>query len=176
MGIGNTTPAAALCGALLGLDAPHIVGAGTGVHGTERQHKINLVQRALERCKSIDDPLEIVRSLGGREIAAMVGAIHRAAHQGIAVWVDGFIVSSAALAACRINPDIRPYLYFAHQSAEQGHAHMLEALKAKPLINCGLRLGEGTGALTSFPLLELAVHLHCNMATFAQAAVPDRQD
>ena len=118
-------------------------------------------------CASTTIKREERKTVSCGEIAAMVGAIHRAAHQGMAVWVDGFIVSSAALAACRINPDIRPYLYFAHQSAEQGHAHMLDALKAKPLINCGLRLGEGTGALTSFPILELAVQLHCNMATFA---------
>ena len=104
----------------------------------------------------------------------LVGGIQRAAEKGMAVWVDGFIVTSAALMACRINPDIRPYLYFAHQSAEQGHKRILSALNATPLINCNLRLGEGSGALTAFPLLELAVALHCNMATFAQAAVPDR--
>ena len=176
MGIGNTTPAAALCGALLNEDAHQLVGAGTGVQGSARENKIDRVQQALDRCKDSTDPVEILRRLGGREIVAMASAIHRAAQKGIAVWVDGFIVTAAALAACKINPSIRPYLYFAHQSAERGHRLVLKALHAKPLIQCGLRLGEGTGALTAFPLLELAVQLHKEMATFAQASVPDRED
>ena len=176
MGIGNTTPAAALSGALLKKNASQIVGVGTGVIGDALKNKIKLVQQALDRCASLTDPTDILRCLGGREIAAMTAAIERAAQRGFAVWVDGFIVSSAALAGCRINPSIRPYLYFAHCSAEAGHRLILDALQAKPLINCGLRLGEGTGALTAFPLLESAVALHCNMATFETAAVPDREE
>ena len=176
MGIGNTTPAAAISAALLQRPASEMVGAGTGVAGEAFRHKTAIVQAALDRCAASREPQEILRRLGGREIAAMVGGIQRAAQKGLAVWVDGFIVTSAALMACRINPAIRPYLYFAHQSAEQGHQHILSALEATPLINCNLRLGEGSGALTAFPLLELAVALHRNMATFAQAAVPDREE
>lgn len=174
MGIGNTTPASAICAALLDLNAEDIVGAGTGVHGAAMQNKTKLVQKALDRCQDTR-PFNVLKALGGREIAAMVAAMQKAAQKGIAIWVDGFIVSAAALLACRINPSIRPYLYFAHRSAEQGHRRVLEALQAKPLIQCGLRLGEGTGALNAFPLLELAVELHLNMATFEQAAVPDRE-
>ncbi|MEC7987036.1 MAG: nicotinate-nucleotide--dimethylbenzimidazole phosphoribosyltransferase [Myxococcota bacterium] len=176
MGIGNTTPAAAVAGAILKVEAAEIVGAGTGVHGNARQNKISLVQKALDRCASLTDPTDILRCLGGREIAAMVAAFERSAQKGLAVWVDGFIVSSAALVACRRNPAIRPYLRFAHCSAEAGHQRILKALEANPLINCGLRLGEGTGALTAFPILEHAITLHNNMATFEAAAVPDRED
>ena len=176
MGIGNTTPAAALCAAFLQRPADQVVGAGTGVAGAAKQHKTTLVQQALDRCKDLGTPLEILRCLGGREIVAMVAATQRAAQLGMAIWVDGFIVSSAVLTACRMNSAIRPYLYFAHQSAEAGHQLILEDLCASPLINCGLRLGEGTGALTAFPMLELAVHVHRNMATFSQAQVPDRED
>ena len=139
------------------------------------ENKTKLVQKALDRCQHTA-PLDILRTLGGREIAAMVASRQKSAQKGIAIWVDGFIVSAAALLACRINPSILPYLYFAHRSAEQGHQHILNALDAKPLIECGLRLGEGTGALSAFPLVELAVELHRNMATFEQAAVLDREE
>ena len=176
MGIGNTTPAAALCGALLQRQSDHVVGAGTGVSGDAKRHKATLVQKALDRCRQLTDPLDILRCLGGREIVAMVAAMQRAAEQQKAILVDGFIVSAAALVACRMNPAIRPYLYFAHQSAEAGHQLVLKELDARPLLKCGLRLGEGTGALTAYPILEMAVHVHRHMATFSQAQVPDKED
>ncbi len=107
-------------------------------------------------------------------MSAICGAIIAAAQRRIPILVDGFIVSVAALAAVRINPSCRPFLLASHRSAEQGHRLVLEALKLQPLIDLGLRLGEGSGAAIALPLLRLACALHNDMATFAQANVPDR--
>jgi nicotinate-nucleotide--dimethylbenzimidazole phosphoribosyltransferase len=134
------------------------------------------VQQSLDRTNEVDDPLEVLRCLGGREIAAIVGAMGRAAERGMAILVDGFIVSSAALIAAKHDPRIRAHMWFGHRSAEPGHARILAALDARPLVDAGLRLGEGSGALTALPLIEAAVALHNQMATFEEAAVPDRED
>ena len=115
------------------------------------------------------------RSLGGREIAAIVGAMGRAAERGIGVLVDGFIVSSAALVAVSMDSRLRDYFWFGHRSAEPGHARILDALDASPLVDAGLRLGEGSGALTALPLVRAALALHNEMATFEQASVPNRE-
>jgi len=115
-----------------------------------------------------------LRRLGGFEIAALAGAYLRCAQLGIAVLVDGFICSAAALCAVRLNPACRPWLIFAHRSAEPGHVAVLEALGAVPLLDLGLRLGEGSGAALAVPLLQQACALHNEMATFAEAAVSDR--
>ena len=175
MGIGNTTPASALAARLLDLDATTVVGPGTGVSGEALSAKVTIVERALERCAGLTQPLEVLRALGGREIAAIVGAMGRAAERGLAILVDGFIVSSAALVAVMHDRRVRDYMYFAHRSAEPGHARILDALDAQPLVDAGLRLGEGSGSLTAFPLIDAAVTLHNQMATFEQASVPDRE-
>ena len=174
MGIGNTTPASAVSARLLNASAGDMVGPGTGVQGEALKAKADIVRRALARTEAVSLPMEILRCLGGREIAALVGAMGRAAERGIAVLVDGFIVSSAALVAVRHDPRVRDYLWFGHRSAEPGHARILEALNAKPLVDAGLRLGEGSGALTALPLVQAAVALHNGMATFEEAAVPNR--
>ena len=119
--------------------------------------------------------MDVLRCLGGREIAAIVGAMGRAAEQGMAILVDGFIVSSAALVAVKHDPRIRDHMWFGHRSAEPGHTQILESLSAHPLIDAGLRLGEGSGALTAFPLVKAAVALHNQMATFDEATVPERE-
>ena len=175
MGIGNTTPASAIAARLLGISAEEIVGPGTGVTGDALVHKTKLVAEALERTQGVEAPLEVLRCLGGREIAALVGALFQAAEEGIGVLVDGFIVSSAALVAVQHCPGVRDYLSFGHRSAEPGHQKLLVAMNAQPLVDCGLRLGEGSGALTALPLLDAAVALHNQMATFEEAAVPDRE-
>ena len=175
MGIGNTTPASAIAARLLGVSADAIVGPGTGVSGEALLHKTHLVSKALQRTQDIDAPLEVLRCLGGREIAALVGAMFQAAEEGIGVLVDGFIVSSAALVAVRHCPGVRDYLSFGHRSAEPGHQKLLAEMDASPLVDCGLRLGEASGALTALPLLDAAVFLHNEMATFQEAAVPDRE-
>ncbi|MNI77363.1 Nicotinate-nucleotide--dimethylbenzimidazole phosphoribosyltransferase [compost metagenome] len=112
--------------------------------------------------------------MGGFEIAALAGAYLACAQQGVAVLVDGFICSVAALVAVRLNPQCRAWLLFAHQGAEPGHKALLDALQAEPLLALGLRLGEGSGAALAVPLLRLACVLHGQMATFAEAAVADR--
>ena len=174
MGIGNTTSASALFSALLTLTPEITVGPGTGVDTKTLQHKCTVVCKALEvNHINADDPLEALRCLGGFEIAALTGAYIGAAQKGIPVLVDGFIATAAALIACRLNPSVSDWLIFAHQSAEPAHALVLESLYAKPLLNLGLRLGEGSGAAVAVPLIKSALALHNQMATFDAAGVSD---
>lgn len=170
MGIGNSTCAAAVAAALLDRDGGELTGAGTGVAGEVLARKREVVRAAAALVRGAS-PAEILRRVGGRELAALAGAVGRAAERRICVLVDGFIVSAAVLAAVRASPSIRPYLLFGHASAEHGHRAVLEALEARPLLQLGLRLGEGSGALAAFPLLELACSLHEEMATFSSAKV-----
>jgi nicotinate-nucleotide--dimethylbenzimidazole phosphoribosyltransferase len=175
MGIGNTTSAAAIATALLNTNAKTMAGAGTGLDAAGRERKARLIDAAIARHAIAGaSPETILCAVGGLEIAAIAGAIVAAAQGRVPVLVDGFIVSVAALAATRLNPSCRPYLVFAHRSAEQGHRWVLEALAARPLLDLDLRLGEGSGAALALPILRLACALHENMATFAEAAVPDR--
>lgn len=175
MGIGNTTSAAAIASALLKTSAEAMTGRGTGLDAAGRERKARLIDAALARhAISGAAPEKILCAVGGLEIAAIAGAVIAAAQARIPVLVDGFIVSVAALAAAHLNPSCRPYLIFAHRSAEQGHRRVLEALEARPLLDLDLRLGEGSGAATALPILRLACALHDQMATFAEAAVPDR--
>lgn len=174
MGIGNTTSAAALGCAYLAQTAQSMTGRGTGIDDAALTNKVNVIERALSRLSLADLTAEqILQELGGFEIAAIAGAYIRCAQLGIPVLVDGFITTAAALAACRMNPQVHDWLLFSHQSKEQGHQYMLEALNAKPLLNLGLRLGEGSGAATALPLLRQACALHNGMATFAEAAISD---
>ena len=171
MGIANTTSAAALASALLDEPPSCLAGAGTGLNAAGIQHKVSVLERALAQHVTAKTALEQLRCLGGFEIAALVGAYVAAAQAGIPVLVDGFITTTAALAAVSIQPQVRPWLLFAHRSKEHGHARVLMALEAEPLIDLGLRLGEASGAATAVPLLRLACALHNGMATFEQAGV-----
>ncbi|MCH2339716.1 MAG: nicotinate-nucleotide--dimethylbenzimidazole phosphoribosyltransferase [Pseudomonas sp.] len=171
MGIGNTTTAAALACALLGC-APHeLAGPGTGLDAAGIAHKSAVIERALALHVGPHDTLGWMQRLGGFELAALTGAYLACAQQGIVVLVDGFICSVAALCAVRLNPACRDWLIFAHRSAEPGHLAVLKALDAHPLLDLGLRLGEGSGAALAVPLLRLACALHDGMATFDEAAV-----
>jgi nicotinate-nucleotide--dimethylbenzimidazole phosphoribosyltransferase len=176
MGIGNTTSASAVAAALLGMPAEAMTGRGTGLDAAGRARKAQLIDAALahHRITSGAAPYKILCAVGGLEIAAIAGAIIAAAQRRIPILVDGFIVSVAALAATRLNPSCRPFLVFAHRSAEQGHRLVLDGLDALPLLDLDLRLGEGSGAALALPILRLACALHQDMATFAEAAVPDR--
>jgi nicotinate-nucleotide--dimethylbenzimidazole phosphoribosyltransferase len=174
MGIGNTTSAAAVAASILGRPAHEIAGAGTGLDGERVAHKAQIIAAALELhglARRATDAYDALAAVGGLEIVALTGAMIAAAQHSLPVFVDGFIVSVAALGAVRLNPSIRPWLLFAHRSAERGHAIVLEALAAQPILDLGLRLGEGSGAAIALPLVRLACALHAGMATFEEAAV-----
>ncbi len=173
MGIGNTTPASVLYSALLGLSASQTSGAGTGLDGAGINRKIEVVERIYNmhqsQCK--DNPLAWLRCAGGFEIAALTGAYIHAAQQGLPVLVDGFISSAAALCAVRINQSVADWLFFSHVSAERGHQKALVEMGQQPLLDLGMRLGEGSGAAVAVPLMRAACALHNQMATFEEAAV-----
>ncbi|WP_426123857.1 nicotinate-nucleotide--dimethylbenzimidazole phosphoribosyltransferase [Pseudomonas sp. PSPC2-3] len=175
MGIGNTTAASALACALLDCPVSDLTGPGTGLDARGVSHKVIVIERALAvHAAQRGDALHTLFNLGGLEIAALVGAYLACAQDGIVVLVDGFICSVAALVATRLNPACREWLVFGHRGAEPGHRHVLHCLDAQPLLELGLRLGEGSGAALAVPLLRLACALHGQMATFAEAAVADR--
>ncbi|MFJ3481877.1 nicotinate-nucleotide--dimethylbenzimidazole phosphoribosyltransferase [Pseudomonas sp. NPDC090202] len=175
MGIGNTTAASAVACSLLKCAATLLVGPGTGLDAQGVNHKADVIERALQlHAAQSGDALGSLRALGGFEVAALVGAYLACAQEGIVALVDGFICTVAALVAVQLNPSCRPWLLFGHRGAEPGHRHVLETLQAEPLLELGLRLGEGSGAALAVPLLRLACELHNGMATFAEAAVADR--
>ncbi|PIV87793.1 MAG: nicotinate-nucleotide--dimethylbenzimidazole phosphoribosyltransferase [Hydrogenophilales bacterium CG17_big_fil_post_rev_8_21_14_2_50_63_12] len=175
MGIGNTTAAAALSCALLGLPGRELAGPGTGLDSGGVNHKAAVIDRGLAlhgfHSSHFGEGSEALRCLGGFEIAALAGAYLACAQRGLPALVDGFITTAAALAACRMNPGVRDWLLFAHASAEPGHVRLLAALEAEPLLRLEMRLGEGSGAAMALPLLRLACELHGGMATFAEAGV-----
>ncbi|KFC71221.1 Nicotinate-nucleotide--dimethylbenzimidazole phosphoribosyltransferase [Devosia sp. LC5] len=172
MGIGNTTIAAAIYAALYGGTGADWVGRGTGVDDAGLTRKAHAVDRALALHQDeLDHPLAILARLGGREIAAMLGALLAARHQKVPVIVDGFVATSAAAIAHAINPAAIDHCLFAHVSAEPGHARALAAMGQKGLLDLGMRLGEGSGAALAAVLAKTALHLHNNMATFESAAV-----
>ena len=139
-------------------------------------HKAEVINRAIAFHQDhLDEPIEILRRLGGFEIAALTGYYITCAQLGIAVLVDGFISSAAALIASRLNPSTSEWFLYSHTSAEPGHRSILEALDAKPLLDLGMRLGEGSGAASAVPLLRLACALHNGMATFEDAGVSGKE-
>lgn len=174
MGIGNTTSAAAIAAALLGCPAHEVAGAGTGLDPSGVARKAEVIARALalHGLSRPCAPSSVLQCVGGFEIAALVGAIVTAASRRVPVLIDGFIVAVAAMVAVKANAAVRPWLIFAHRSAERGARRVLDALDATPLLDLDLRLGEASGALAALPLIRLACALHNDMATFAEAAVP----
>jgi nicotinate-nucleotide--dimethylbenzimidazole phosphoribosyltransferase len=174
MGIGNTSSASAILMAYTQKSVNECVGNGTGINSEQLNVKKQLVEKAVARlnqAKVLSDALYVLKELAGFEIVQMVGAILTAAEQGIAVLIDGFIVTSAALIAVKINSNVRDYLIFAHESNENAHQLMLIMLDAKPLLNLDLRLGEGTGAALALPLLRAAASFYNDMASFESAGV-----
>ncbi|MDZ7641920.1 MAG: nicotinate-nucleotide--dimethylbenzimidazole phosphoribosyltransferase [Desulfurivibrio sp.] len=180
MGIGNTTAAAALACAYLNEPPAVLAGPGTGLDVAGVGRKVVVLEQglachrpALAALAGDEEEVarETLRRLGGFEIAALAGAYLRCGQRGLPVLVDGFISSVAALAALRLNPGVGDWFIYAHASAEPGHRRVLEALAAEPLLALGMRLGEGSGAATAFPLLQLACALHSEMATFEEALV-----
>jgi nicotinate-nucleotide--dimethylbenzimidazole phosphoribosyltransferase len=176
VGIANTTSAACLLSVLLRIDAEQLVGNGTGISHAVRIHKVQIVRSAVQRIGEPQSPWAVLAECGGFEIAAMAGAYLEAARSGVPCVLDGFISAAAAVVACALEPNVRHWLLASHRSAERGHALALEQLGLEPLLDLGMRLGEGSGAAAVIPLLQAAIKLHAEMATFAEAGVPDGSD
>ena len=173
MGIGNTCSASAVACFLLNESAEKLTGVGTGICAEQLAHKKHVIDQALALHQEYvqQDAFKALAAVGGLEIAAMTGAYIRCAQLGLPIVVDGFISTVSALVAVRLNPQVREWMLFGHQSAEYGHRRLLEELQAEPLLKLNLRLGEGSGAGAALGLIKLACSLHNNMATFAEAAV-----
>jgi nicotinate-nucleotide--dimethylbenzimidazole phosphoribosyltransferase len=171
MGIGNTTAAAALMHKLTDLPLHECVGAGTGLAPEGIGRKQTVLANAMQTHANVTEPLDVLATFGGFEIAMMTGAMLQAAALRKVLLIDGFIVTSALLVAANLQPAILDYCVFAHCSNEQGHRRMLEHLGAQPLLQLGLRLGEGTGGALALPLLHAAVNFLNQMATFGSAQV-----
>lgn len=176
LGVGNSTAAAAMATVLLGVAPETVTGPGSGVdeHGMAR--KVAVITQALAVHQGfLNDPMEILRYLGGYEIAALTGAYVACAQEGIPALVDGFVSSLAALVAVSVKPAVREWLFFAHRADEPGHLPLLQAMSAHPLLCLGVRLGQGAGAALAVPLLRLACDLHNGLATFEEAGVSPPQ-
>ena len=174
MGIGNTSAATLLTARLGGVDVAEVTGAGTGLDTQGVARKTAVLREALAANAEATAPLAALAALGGFEIATMVGAILQAASERRVIVVDGFIASAAVLVASRLAPPVLQRCVFAHQSDERGHARLLQVLGAQPLIDLGLRVGEGSGAALAWPLLESACRIINEMASFESAGVSDK--
>lgn len=174
MGIGNTSSAALLLARLAQVPLADAVGRGTGLDDAGLARKREVLARTLERHADAARPLQALAAFGGFEIAMMVGAMLQAAHERRVIVLDGFVVGAAALVARAIAPAIGDYCVFAHHGAEHGHAAMLKALRAQPLLALGLRLGEGSGAALAWPLVDAAARMLAEMASFESAGVSNR--
>lgn len=175
MGIGNTTAASAITCALTDAPASLVTGHGTGVLAAAYAHKVEVVQDSVQLHfgKNTPEPIEVLRCVGGLEIAAMVGTILQAARQQLVLVIDGFIATAAAAIAAAIAPVTLGYMIAGHRSEEPGHRVLLEHLQLRPLLVLNMRLGEGTGAVLAMPLVESAVALYREMATFDSADVSE---
>lgn len=174
MGIANTSPSSILMHLLLKLPLDKCVGAGSGLTESGIRHKYEVLSKAVEkfnRCSNKDDINFIIRYFSGFEMVAAIGAMLKAAEKGMIVLIDGFIMTACALAASKLDPNITGYTVFCHQGDEGGHKLMLEKMNASPLLHLGLRLGEGTGAVCAYPLLQSAVNMLNEMDNFAHANI-----
>lgn len=175
MGIGNTTPSSAMVAVLTGIGIESVVGRGTGIGDDVLAHKRDVIRRAIEVNRpNAEDPLDVMAKVGGLEIAGLVGVILGAAANRCPIVVDGFISSAAALVASRIAPLATGYMIPSHLSHEQGHRLLMEHIALRPILQMDMRLGEGTGAVIVFPIVEAAVKLMNEMATFESAGVSEK--
>jgi nicotinate-nucleotide--dimethylbenzimidazole phosphoribosyltransferase len=176
MGIGNTTPSSAIVATISGRDVREVTGRGTGIDGRILENKIRVIERALE-CNKPDrrDPIDVLAKVGGFEIGGLAGVCLAAAAERVPVVLDGFISTAAALIAEGLAPRARDYMIAAHKSVEPGHIVMLEHLGLQPLFDLNLRLGEGTGAALGMFIVEAAVKILNEMATFSEAGVSGRE-
>ncbi len=171
MGIANTSSAAIILHLLSHIELSACVGRGTGWDDEGLQRKYEILGRALSKYRGTNKAEEVLTYFGGFEIVMIAGAMLKAAELKMTIMVDGFIITSALLAASKMNPNIMDYCIFTHKSQEKGHQLMLDQLKAKPLLDMGMRLGEGTGAAVAFPLIQSAVNFLNEMASFEDAGV-----
>jgi nicotinate-nucleotide--dimethylbenzimidazole phosphoribosyltransferase len=177
MGIGNTTAAAAICHALYGETADVWTGPGTGVEGDALANKIRVVSDSVVLHKHLmTDGLEILRCVGGRELAAIAGAIISARYLKVPAIIDGFIATAAAAVLESVRPGALDHCLVAHTSAEPGHRKLLERIGKEPLVDLGMRLGEGSGAALVIGMIKAAAQCHSGMATFAEAAVAGKTE
>jgi nicotinate-nucleotide--dimethylbenzimidazole phosphoribosyltransferase len=177
MGIANTTPSAAIVCAVTGKDPSIIAGRGTGIDDVRLKLKIDIIRKALEINKpDPEDPLDLLAKVGGFEIGGIAGIILAAASNRVPVVVDGFISTAAALIAIKFNPYVTDYLFMSHNSAEKGHSEALEFIGIEPMLDLGMRLGEGTGAALAIGIIEASVKILTEMATFQEAGVSNRND
>lgn len=176
MGIGNTTSASALLAAMTNQNVGELIGPGTGLKKEQMKIKQEVIERALgERKPDKNDPIDMIKKLGGYEIAAMSGAMLEAAKNRVPIIVDGFICTVSALLATAIDKRASDYMLVGHQSTEPGHKAALEQLGKMPILDLQMRLGEGTGAALAFPIVEAATKMLSEMATFSEAGVSDKQ-
>ncbi|HAV47069.1 MAG TPA: nicotinate-nucleotide--dimethylbenzimidazole phosphoribosyltransferase [Psychrobacter sp.] len=171
MGIGNTSAASLLLAKLGDIPLDECIGRGTGLDDAGLKHKASILTQILARHSEAQTPFDILAALGGLEIAMMAGALMQAASERRILLIDGFIASSALLAAERLAPGVAQYAVFAHHSVEPGHTHLLKLLNAEPLLNMGMRLGEGSGAALAYPLLQSACAIINEMASFNDAGI-----
>jgi len=177
MGIGNTTPSSAIIASLGGFSPEQVTHRGTGINDQTLQVKIKVIAKGLAaNHPDPADPLDVLAKVGGLEIAAISGLVLGCAANGIPVVIDGFISTAGALIASELHPNVRDYLFAAHESVEVGHRFMLERIGARPILNLDLRLGEGTGAALAMHLIEAGVKILLEMATFEQAGVAGQQE
>lgn len=177
MGIGNTTASSAITSVLAHVPVQLVTGRGTGIDDAQLAHKVATIERAIALNKpNVADPLDVLAKVGGLEIAGLVGVILASAQASVPIVIDGFISGAAALVATQLVPAVRDYLFAGHVSVERGHHVILEQLKLSPLLDLNLRLGEGTGAVLAMTIIDAALQLHRDMATFAEAGVSDKTE
>ncbi len=171
MGIGNTSPSSIWMSYFTGIPLAECVGAGSGLDNEGIRHKYDVLSKAMEGYEGDGSPRDIIRWFGGFEMVMAIGAMLQAAELKMIILVDGFIMTSCILAASKLYPEVLDYAVFGHCGDESGHKKMLDALGAKPLLNLGLRLGEGTGAICAYPIVESAVRMINQMDTFSGADI-----
>jgi len=174
MGIGNTSSSTMLMSYLCDLPIEDCVGKGTGVNEEQLKHKTNILKQAKAFHGPLDNVEDIFSTFGGFEMAQMCGAILTAYEQNMLILIDGFIATAVFLAATKMNPNIKANALFCHQSNERGHQLLLKELEAQPILNLGLRLGEGTGCALAYPIIQSAVNFLNEMASFESAGISEK--
>jgi len=174
MGIGNTSSASMIMSALCNIDIDKCVGRGAGLTDIQLKNKVDILKKAMSKYNKIDSPEKVLMTFGGFEIVQMCAAMLEAYEKNMLIMIDGFIASSAFLAAYKINPAIKKHAIFCHLSDEHAHVDLLNYLNAKPILSLNMRLGEGTGCALAYPIIESAVRFLTEMSTFESAGIANK--